>query len=136
MSYAASGSRGRSIELVQSGERKVPLTYQWVGDMLLAEHVRAVDTGRNTDPRGVGARERTMRRTGSSRRHWIGRRGRGDLFSGSAEATPCGRPTPFGRPHGSDQEQEPGGRQALDQAIEQSLGFGIDPVLQPFHLNR
>ena len=27
-----------------------------------------------------------------------------------------------------DQEQEPGGRQALDQAIEQGLGFGIDPV--------
>ena len=27
-----------------------------------------------------------------------------------------------------DQEQEPGGRQALDQAVEQGLGFGIDPV--------
>ncbi len=27
-----------------------------------------------------------------------------------------------------DQEQEPGRRQALDQAVEQGLGFGIDPV--------
>src|SRR5262249_6833295 len=27
-----------------------------------------------------------------------------------------------------DQEQEPGRRQDLDQAIEQGLGFGIDPV--------
>ena len=27
-----------------------------------------------------------------------------------------------------DQEQEPSGRQALDQAVEQGLGLGIDPV--------
>jgi ABC-type thiamine transport system ATPase subunit len=27
-----------------------------------------------------------------------------------------------------DQEQEPGSRQGLDQAVEQGLGFGIDPV--------
>ena len=27
-----------------------------------------------------------------------------------------------------DQQQEPGGRQALDQAVEQGLGLGIDPV--------
>ena len=27
-----------------------------------------------------------------------------------------------------DQQQEPGGGQALDQAVEQGLGLGIDPV--------
>src|SRR4029078_2680442 len=30
-------SHGRSIELVQSTDRKVPLEYRWVGDMLLTE---------------------------------------------------------------------------------------------------
>src|SRR5690606_1690083 len=28
----------RQLELVQSDQRKIPLTYQWVGDALLTEH--------------------------------------------------------------------------------------------------
>lgn len=35
----------RSIELVQSDTRRVPLTYQWVGDSLLNEHVEVMARG-------------------------------------------------------------------------------------------
>jgi hypothetical protein len=38
-------AHGRSIELVQSTERKVPLTYQWVGDQLLTEHLEKMSEG-------------------------------------------------------------------------------------------
>ncbi len=36
---------GRRLELVQSDERKVPLTYQWVGDMLLNEFLESMASG-------------------------------------------------------------------------------------------
>ncbi len=35
----------RDLELVQSNERKVPLTYQWVGDQLLNEQIEFMATG-------------------------------------------------------------------------------------------
>ncbi|MBC8874243.1 MAG: DEAD/DEAH box helicase [Planctomycetes bacterium] len=35
----------RRLELVQSDERKVPLTYAWVGDMLLSEHLVEMAAG-------------------------------------------------------------------------------------------
>jgi superfamily II DNA/RNA helicase len=35
----------RRLELVQSSDRKVPLTYQWVGDALLAEHLEQMAQG-------------------------------------------------------------------------------------------
>ncbi len=35
----------RRVELVQSDQRKVPLTFQWVGDSLLAEHLEAMAAG-------------------------------------------------------------------------------------------
>lgn len=35
----------RRLELVQSDHRKVPLTYQWVGDELLTEHVEKMAAG-------------------------------------------------------------------------------------------
>jgi superfamily II DNA/RNA helicase len=35
----------RTLELVQSDDRKVPLTYHWVGDMLLNEHIEAMANG-------------------------------------------------------------------------------------------
>jgi superfamily II DNA/RNA helicase len=35
----------RSLELVQSSERRVPLTYQWVGDMLLNEFLESIARG-------------------------------------------------------------------------------------------
>ena len=35
----------RRLELVQSDERKVPLTYQWVGDMLLNEFLESMSSG-------------------------------------------------------------------------------------------
>ncbi len=35
----------RRLELVQSSERKVPLTYQWVGDMLLNEFLESIAGG-------------------------------------------------------------------------------------------
>lgn len=35
----------RDVELVQSDERKVPLTYQWIGDALLTEHLESMATG-------------------------------------------------------------------------------------------
>jgi superfamily II DNA/RNA helicase len=35
----------RKLELVQGAERKVPLAYQWVGDMLLNEHLEAMAEG-------------------------------------------------------------------------------------------
>src|SRR5262245_51911677 len=38
-------AHGRSIELVQSTERKVPLNYQWVGDMLLTEQLEKMAEG-------------------------------------------------------------------------------------------
>jgi superfamily II DNA/RNA helicase len=38
-------AHGRSIELVQSSERKVPLTYHWVGDMLLSEQIEKMADG-------------------------------------------------------------------------------------------
>jgi len=36
---------GRRLELVQSADRKVPLTYQWVGDMLLNEFLESMASG-------------------------------------------------------------------------------------------
>ncbi len=41
-------SHQRSIELVQSFERKVPLSYQWVGDELLNEHIEKMASGDDT----------------------------------------------------------------------------------------
>ncbi len=38
-------SHHRRLELVQSTERKVPLTYQWVGDMLLTELLESMAKG-------------------------------------------------------------------------------------------
>jgi hypothetical protein len=38
-------AHNRNIELVQSDTRRVPLTYQWVGDQLLSEHVEAMAEG-------------------------------------------------------------------------------------------
>lgn len=35
----------RRLELVQSTQRKVPLTFQWVGDALLVEHLEEMATG-------------------------------------------------------------------------------------------
>ena len=35
----------RDVELVESDERKVPLTYEWVGDRLLSEHLEAIAAG-------------------------------------------------------------------------------------------
>ncbi len=35
----------RRLELVQSDDRKVPLTYQWVGDQLLSEHMEWMASG-------------------------------------------------------------------------------------------
>ncbi len=36
---------GRSLDLVQSSERKVPLVYVWVGDALLPEHLESMCVG-------------------------------------------------------------------------------------------
>jgi superfamily II DNA/RNA helicase len=41
----------RRLELVQSNERKVPLTYQWVGDALLAEHLEQMARGTEDEKR-------------------------------------------------------------------------------------
>ncbi|WP_425615299.1 DEAD/DEAH box helicase [Anatilimnocola sp. NA78] len=41
-------SHHRSIELVQGTERKVPLSYQWVGDELLNEHIEKMAEGDDT----------------------------------------------------------------------------------------
>ncbi len=41
-------AHGRSIELVEGRERKVPLNYQWVGDMLLAEQLEKMAEGDET----------------------------------------------------------------------------------------
>jgi superfamily II DNA/RNA helicase len=38
-------AHGRSIELVEGRERKVPLNYQWVGDMLLSEQLEKMAEG-------------------------------------------------------------------------------------------
>jgi superfamily II DNA/RNA helicase len=38
-------AHGRSIELVQSSERKVPLNYRWVGDLLLTEQLEKMAEG-------------------------------------------------------------------------------------------
>ncbi len=35
----------RELELVQSDERKVPLTFQWIGDALLTEHIETMAQG-------------------------------------------------------------------------------------------
>ncbi len=42
---------GRRLELVQSDERRVPLTYQWVGDALLAEHLEQMAQGTEDERR-------------------------------------------------------------------------------------
>jgi len=41
----------RRLELVQSDDRKVPLTYQWVGDALLAEHLEQMAQGTEAERR-------------------------------------------------------------------------------------
>ena len=38
-------SHTRSMELVESDQRKIPLTYQWVGDQLLSEQLEAMAAG-------------------------------------------------------------------------------------------
>lgn len=38
-------AHNRNIELVQSDERKVPLTYHWVGDAMLTEHLETMASG-------------------------------------------------------------------------------------------
>ncbi|HRX82703.1 MAG TPA: helicase-related protein, partial [Pirellulaceae bacterium] len=38
-------AHNRNIELVQSDERKVPLTYHWVGDAMLTEHLETMAAG-------------------------------------------------------------------------------------------
>ncbi|MFQ5732279.1 MAG: DEAD/DEAH box helicase [Planctomycetaceae bacterium] len=38
-------NHGRSVQLVQSTERKVPLVYEWVPDQLLNEHLQAMAAG-------------------------------------------------------------------------------------------
>jgi hypothetical protein len=38
-------AHNRSIELVQSDERKVPLTYHWIGDAMLTEHLESMAAG-------------------------------------------------------------------------------------------
>jgi superfamily II DNA/RNA helicase len=38
-------SHQRDVELVESDERKVPLSYEWVGDQLLSEHLEAMAAG-------------------------------------------------------------------------------------------
>jgi hypothetical protein len=40
-----SKSHGRAVQLVQSTERKVPLTYHWVGDQLLTEQIELMADG-------------------------------------------------------------------------------------------
>src|SRR4029450_10282600 len=42
-------AHGRSIELVQSSERKVPLNYRWVGDMLLTEQLEQMAEGHEVE---------------------------------------------------------------------------------------
>lgn len=44
-------SHGRKLELVQGNERRVPLTYHWVADELLTEHVTQLAAGREADRR-------------------------------------------------------------------------------------
>ena len=41
-------THGRDLELVQSDERKVPLTFQWIGDQLLNEFVEEMAAGDET----------------------------------------------------------------------------------------
>src|SRR5262249_30879449 len=43
-------AHNRSIELVQSTERKVPLDYRWVGDMLLSEQLEKMAEGDDPSP--------------------------------------------------------------------------------------
>ncbi len=38
-------SHGHKVQLIQSTDRKVPLTYEWVGDSLLSEHLEAIADG-------------------------------------------------------------------------------------------
>jgi superfamily II DNA/RNA helicase len=38
-------AHNRNVELVQSEDRRVPLTYQWVGDTLLTDHLEAMASG-------------------------------------------------------------------------------------------
>ncbi|MCA9089449.1 MAG: DEAD/DEAH box helicase [Planctomycetaceae bacterium] len=38
-------SHGRQLQLIQSTDRKVPLSFNWVGDELLADHVEWMQTG-------------------------------------------------------------------------------------------
>ena len=42
-------SHQRRLELVQSDERRVPLTYQWVGDMLLNEQIEQMAAGSDAE---------------------------------------------------------------------------------------
>lgn len=43
--YWLSRNFKRKLELVESDERKVPLTFHWVGDQLLTEHLEAMASG-------------------------------------------------------------------------------------------
>jgi superfamily II RNA helicase len=40
---------GRRLSLIESTERKVPLTYQWIGDQLLTEHIEIMCRGSEDD---------------------------------------------------------------------------------------
>lgn len=42
-------SHHRQLELVEGTERRVPLTFQWIGDRLLNEHVEEMATGDGTE---------------------------------------------------------------------------------------
>ena len=46
---------GRRLSLIESTERKVPLTYQWIGDQLLTEQIEIMCRGNDTLP--VAARK-------------------------------------------------------------------------------
>ena len=41
----------RKLELVQSDDRKVPLTFQWVGDRLLSDHIEEMASGEDENRR-------------------------------------------------------------------------------------
>ena len=45
---------GRSLELIQSSDRRVPLNFQWVPDKLLTEHLEEMAVGEETERRTPG----------------------------------------------------------------------------------
>src|SRR5262245_20990798 len=59
-------SHGRSIELVQSTDRKVPLEYRWVGDMLLTEQFEDMAKSRDESPPSAATPHSALRTPHSS----------------------------------------------------------------------